>query len=288
MWGLALGYVGCASTPAEPESEPRPRAAPASAPTEAREARQEVLRAEAERRAEAFRQRLVQLRAEEEARARARAAAARKARTGTTGMARILTPLTDRGPSVASGEPRPPVSGTADARRSQTDPAEGPGDLGATAPAGRSRSRRAPMGRREPAAAVPKGPARAEPGFGPTPRDWLEGARCLGGKELSAVQTRMAAARRAGKPRRIQAEWALALVELQVLIDDVRAELAHRGLANREQSCGSPSPAEGLLRQLFGPGAADAAMPDQVVRAALRVRSQLEIRAGLPRRKDAR
>lgn len=248
-WAWACLLAGCAGSAPEPDPEPAP-SAPAvstSASTGEREARQEVLQAEAERKADAFRSRLARLRAEEEARAKARAEAERKARTGTAAMARTLASLTTRQP-MAPTEPDPGAE-------VGLEPAETP-----------------PLG-------TSVGPRPGDP----TPEAWLRASRCLEAQELVAVQKRMAEARHAGKPRQVQAQWALALVETQGLLDDVEAELAHRGLANQDPSCAAPNSAVDLLRPLYGRGARGGFQATEVIRGAQRLRTQLEIRAGLPR-----
>jgi len=204
-----------------------------------REAREEVLQAEEDRREAAFRGRLAELRAAEEARFRARAKDGPppppepEEEVSVTDMAAELASLGPERPDVPDAPRSSPSSGA--------DEADGTGR------------------------------------FGPTPRELLETSLCL----LAEDERHAARELRArSRPREIRSAWALAMVELQALQEDILRERRHRGLADEGPSC--TSEVKELLRALYGPGAARQG-PDGTLRSVERLRQELQVRAGLPR-----
>ena len=215
-------------------------AAEAAGELDRREAREEVLQAEQDRREVAFRERLSKLRAAEEARFRARAE-----------------------------ENPPPPEPEEEEDVSVTEMAAELASLGPARP--ESESRPQPAGAGPPAGAEDPAP------FGPTPRALLETSLCLLAPDerhaLAELRTRSSA-------RELRSAWALAMVELQTLQEDIRRERRHRGLADEDPSC--TSEVKELLRTLYGPGA-ERQGPDGTLRSVERLRQELQVRAGLPR-----
>ena len=228
------------------------------------EAREEVMAAEARRKAQAFRDRLERLRAEEERRARARAQQAQA--EGAKKSQAVLSALaaSESLADATQSAQAPRVS-----ERARLDPPEVP------------RSRRVERSR-EGVEAATSGGAAAD-AFGPTPEHLLRASACVLEREAEAAERTMRAARARGASRATLGEWALVVVDVGALRADIDAELEHRGLANRPQVCAKPSdPVRALIRSLYGPGAAGDAGPRATARAVERLRRELEVRAGLP------
>lgn len=263
--GLALSISGaCAAGPEPAPPCPdgdcsEPDAAVADDPNR-REAREQVMAAEAKKEAEAFHQRMRRLRAEEELRARARhareqtesAARNRAALNALAGSDRLREATRHAEPPLASE--RPVIEELA---------------LPASAPVERVRdgveASRTPEAEGPPAEAL------------------LGAAFCVLDAESEAAHRSMGARRRAGAPREVLADWALAIVDLETLRDDVEEQLDPEDLANRAKVCANaPDPVRDLVRSLYGPGAAGDAGPRAASRGAGRLRRELEERAGLP------
>jgi len=226
------------------------------------EAREEVLAAEAKRRAQAFRDRLARLRAEEEARAqeRAKQAQADGARRSQAVLSELTAaePLADATQNVKA--PRPEA-------RSRVEEPELPASWRA------DRSAEAVSGAAAPAAV----------GFGPTPEAMLRASACELQREAEAAEQRLREARARGAGATDPGAWALVVVDVSALKRDIEAELDHRGLAKAPQVCANPpDPVRALIRSLFGPGATGDAGPRATSRAVERLRRELEVRAGLP------
>lgn len=247
---LLLG--ACAGAQVAPESERRAEdceganCGPLLAQSddlEAREAKAEVKQAEAARREAAFRSRLLALREAEEARFRAR---------------------TQESPNPAAED---------EDEQSVTEMAAELAALGPQARAPRPRSPpRPPETEAETRAAPPQSPA-----FGPTPRELLETSLCLLAEDEAHAELEL---RTRGRPRQERSAWALTLVELQALQEDILQERRHRGLADEDPSC--TSKVKELLRTLYGPGAQRQGA-DGTLRSVDRLRRELQVRAGLPR-----
>jgi hypothetical protein len=228
------------------------------------EAREEVMAAEARRKAQAFRDRLERLRDEEERRARERArrAQAEGAKKSQAALSALATSQSLADATEGAEAPR------ASARARLDEP-----EVPTSRPVERSRAG---------VAAAASG-APAADGFGPTPERLLRASACVLEREAEAAEQTMRATRARGASRQALGEWALAVVDIGALRADIDAELEHRGLANRPQVCAKPTdPVRALLRSLYGPGAAGDAGPRATARAVERLRRELEVRAGLP------
>jgi hypothetical protein len=129
--------------------------------------------------------------------------------------------------------------------------------------------------------AVPPSPTRSED---PTPEQWLRASRCLLTAEEAQVRDHLQ--RRRGLDRGLRAEWALAMVDVQQLGDEVQSEIEHRGLSDGDPQCTAEGSVQALLRSLWGPGAQTQGAP-AVVAGVQRLRAELERRAGLPRRPES-
>jgi len=272
LWAV-VWLAGCASSlePRPPDSSEASGAtcagadcpadsAAATDPTRY-EAREEVLAAEAKRKADAFRARLARLRAEREAREEARIAEAQQ--QGAAKNRAALSALTSSSRlQRAARDAKPPAA----PERARLDPPPVPKSRPV------ERAREGVEATRETSKVVD-----------PSPDGLLVAAWCVLGDESEAAERRMSALRREGAPRRRVGAWALAVVDVRGLEADAAAELATRGLAKRDHVCPKPSGAmRRLVRALYGPGAVGGEPPAALSRGAERLRRELEETAGLP------
>ncbi|MCK6546043.1 hypothetical protein L6R52_09250 [Myxococcota bacterium] len=247
---------------------------------EAREAREEVLDREAARQGDDFQSRLDKLRADEEERQRQRARSSTAAPANDllaeAERATTTTEEIDSGTSVrairpATPEEKRPIRDFADVKLGKGDAVKKPGPRDVLGP-------------------------KVEPA-GPTPEGYLRGAICLLASDVAATKAVAVAARRAPpKTRPSEADLGrlgLVLVDAEGELASVRDELAHRGLPEQKTdaaaspNCTTTPVAEvvELLRSLVGPPVASAADADRYQRGLGRLRSELELRAGLPKGK---
>lgn len=121
----------------------------------------------------------------------------------------------------------------------------------------------------------------AAPGIsaqGPTPEAYFRGARCLLGTDLEALRETFSRAR--------IPELAVTILDAETLVKRIEAEMAHRRLEPAERCDGARAEVAELLRRLVGPPVLDGSSQDAYARGLVRLRKELEIRAGLPRKVD--
>ncbi|MGF1511017.1 MAG: hypothetical protein ACFB9M_16100 [Myxococcota bacterium] len=245
---LSLG-LGCAHAPDQPSAEPSPApiseaaASASDSDLDSREAREEVLRAEEARQRAKFHNRMAKLRAAEEARFKERA-------------------------KQAPSEPQP------------ANVLEFAQELKAlTAESSLSSSALPPP----PVSSPAPGPALANSSAAnsPTPEELLRGADCLLRDHARRAEQQLQSRRGQSDARKARGEWALLLVEVQQLKRDIDAEIAHRRLG-ADGGCPSPTPAQQLLATLVGSGGRTGT-PEATLSGIVRLRAELERRAGLPR-----
>lgn len=237
------------------------------------ESREQVMQAEAEKEADAFHNRLARLRAQAEAKA-----------------------IATRTASVAEVEPEPPTDPEAEAALDAL--AQGPGepimDSGSSVRAIAAAPRPvAPLVIPPivPSRSIPKGvEGPAQPAAGlkgmPTPEEYLRSGRCLIETDLPALKATIAEGQKQKASRQTLGAAALVVLDAEGLRDAVSAELQHRGLVKGRPLC-TDSQLEGvaaLLRTLIGDAPKAVGGLDGYGRGLGRLRAELEVRAGLPRR----
>jgi hypothetical protein len=291
---LALVLVGtaCASSTPRPDAALRDacardpkhdeRCVPVLTGGADRETREEVLDREAERQGDDFRSRIDKLRAEEEERQRQRAKTSTAAEPDgdallaeaerATGTEELDSGTSVRAIRPATDQEKKPIRDFADVKIPKGDAVKKPGPRDALGP-------------------------KLEVATGPTPEGYLRGASCLLGADVAATKALVVAARRTPpKTRPSEAELgqlALVLVDADGVLASVRDELAHRGLPEQQTGPGaSPncttrpiSEVVDLLRSLVGPPVAGARDVERYQRGLVRLRTELELRAGLPKGK---
>lgn len=239
------------------------------------ESREQVMLAEAEKEADAFHNRLARLRAQAEAKAAA---------TRTSSVAQV------------EPEPEPPTDPEAEAALDEL--AQGPGepimDSGSSVRAISAAPRPAaplvipPI---VPTRSIPKGvEGPAQPAAGlkgmPTPEEYLRSGRCLIEADLPGLKAAVAEGQKQKASRGMLGAAALVVLDAEGLRDAVTAELKHRGLVKARPLC-ADSQLEGvaaLLRTLIGDAPDAVGGLDGYGRGLGRLRAELEVRAGLPRR----
>ncbi len=258
--------VGCAAgcaTSGPPGAETSEDTSEVSADdTDVYEAREEVLAAEARRKVAAFHERMSRLRADQAERAERREAEQRKSQAKRTQD--MLTDLTGPGSLVtAASDARPAEARPRSAVEVPLPPSVVPAE----------RSRRGAEEARAEEAGVPAA-------------ELLRAARCLLRQSSAALEADIREARRAGDSRVDVGAYALALMDVQGLQQDVSAALSREGLANGKSPCTNPpTGVRQALEALYGEAARQRMSPEAITRGQARLRRELELRAGLPIRK---
>lgn len=238
------------------------------------ESREQVMQAEAEKEADAFHNRLARLRAQAEAKAAA---------TRTSSLA------------VAEEAQDPPTDPEAEAALDAL--AQAPGepitDSGSSVRAIEAAPRPAAplvIPKIVPARSLPRaidGPAPTASLKGmPTPEEYLRAGRCLIEADLPFLKSAVAEGQKQKLSRAALGAAALVALDAEGLRDAVTSELQHRGLVKARPLC-TDSQLEGvaaLLRTLIGDAPKGVGGLDGYGRGLSRLRGELEVRAGLPRR----
>lgn len=124
-------------------------------------------------------------------------------------------------------------------------------------------------------------------GAPPTPEDYLRAAQCLLGDDLARMTAVFNAAKRAKSAR--AGEAAMAIVDGNLLLSQVKGELSHRGLPLSGNGICAADPTRrvvDLLRELVGPAVAKETDAEGYARGLARLRRELEVRAGLPKSEE--
>lgn len=243
-------------------------------PREGYEAKAEVRDAEARREAGAFKDRLAKLRAAHEA---------RSVRSSTVSV-RVPLPEALAARAALKTRPPPPQDPDDDAKLdvmlselTETPELETGSSVRAmtAAPAAPGEARVAPP------------PTRAAPAtiVAPTPEALLRAGRCLLEADRAAFAKILAAMRGQARTRGTQGALALVMVDQDMLIGRVDAELAHRGLAKAGPVCASSAQRapQGQLRAVLGPPPKTGADVARYGPGLERLEETLRVRAGLPR-----
>lgn len=279
--GLALVLGGCATTARRPPDAlrracERDMAADESCvslltrPSDGYEAKAEVQAAEQARKAGVFRDRLARLRAAHEARV------AERIRTGTVAAA----PDAPGGPRGADVDDDVEDEPGDDELQAQLDllAQEDALDTGSSV--------RAMTAAPPPPAPAPAPPPTLPPParLGPTPEQWLRGARCVLEADRAALRASMEALRSQGA-RATAGELALLVVDVQTLEGRIDEELAHRKLAKNGPLCSSSQLRGAVteLRRVLGEPPSGRGVAARYGRGLAELIETLEIRAGLPR-----
>lgn len=230
------------------------------------ESRAQVMAAEEQRKARAFTDRLSRLRAEEEARQLKRVRSSTRTRNRKS--------LTEKqGP-----EDRETLALTQELEKTVARPRKrNRGFIGVSSGSSVRALQAAP---KKPQSANPK-PVQAP--AGPTPEEYLKGAQCLLAGDIGQLKDTFAQEKRERATVRSRlGALAVLILEVETLATDIEAEQKHRRLEQGPE-CAKQSVVVELLRSLVGAPARSLEEVDGYKRGATRLRSELEVRAGLPK-----
>lgn len=238
------------------------------------ESRAEVMAAEEARKAQAFEDRLARLRREEEER--------QLRRIQSSSVSHDLDPDAMEAIAEGAGEeddalPGDELEGLAGARLSDEKEVA---DLGGSSVRAieKVEPKDEPLVVRKPRPIQKEVATPIAPAAAPTPEAYFRGARCMLGEDLEGLRETFARAR-------IPA-LAVTILDAETLVKNIEAEMAHRHLETAAACAPGATSVVRLLRTLVGPPAVDGATSDAYARGLARLRKELEVRAGLPRKVD--
>jgi hypothetical protein len=120
----------------------------------------------------------------------------------------------------------------------------------------------------------------------PTPEEYLRSGRCLIEADLPGIRTVVGEGQKQKASRQMLGAAALLILDAEGLRDALSDELKHRGLVKARPLCADSQlrGVQALLRSLVGDPPKAVSGADAYGKGLTRMRAELEVRAGLPRR----